>query len=710
MKRRKNKKSVLSIIKIDNNKAIVAREDRDVSGKLIANVNIDGVKQSKEIEVTVKGQSTNKISAVDFTKVKVTDKFFAARQKQVICSILKVGIEKVEAKDGGFNNFVEAAKKNKGENAKAFEGDVYFLDSDAYKMIEAMSYGLQIDSNGDVEIEEAKKDIIETLNKWIPYIEGAQEEDGYLDTFFTLDSGTQNMSATTAEKKKWTDFAAHELYVDGHFYEAAVALYRANGDTRLLDVAIKNADLVNSIFGEGGTKKATSGHQEIELALLKLAAACQEAQADEAQRTYKGLYGQKSDCYVKLAKRFLDLRGDTTDRDGYYSFGANNAKYRQDHERVSKQTEAVGHVVRAMYQYIAMTDVTLLSDTYVYDNALTSLWKDITGSKMYVTGGMGVVNNDESFGSSYQLPVNGAYSETCGSIGSVMWNQRMNMLYGDKKYIDVMETTLYNAVISGVNFDGDKFFYQNPISSDGSVERSAWFGCACCPPNLMRLINSLGGYLYTQDENGININLYMGNEANIRVKDTNVKLTEEANIPWDGNIKMSVAPEKESAFALRFRVPDWCQGNYKVKVNDKEMDVTINDKGYLLIDRTWKMGDTVEIVFGMNIIRTHQSDKVSDTKGYTAVKKGPVVYVAESADNDFDINLFTLPSEQALAEVYTDNLTGGKDPYGIKGGLKITGVGKLQTIKGSKEQKITVIPYYAWNNRGKGIMRTYIKE
>lgn len=268
-----------------------------------------------------------------------------------------------------------------------------------------------------------------------------------------------------------------------------------------MDVAIKNADLVNSIFGEGGTKKATSGHQEIELALLKLAAACQEAQADDAQGTYKGLYGEKSDCYVKLAKRFLDLRGDTTDRDGYYSFGANNAKYRQDHEKVSKQTEAVGHVVRAMYQYIAMTDVTLLSDTYVYDNALTSLWKDVTGSKMYVTGGMGVVNNDESFGSSYQLPVNGAYSETCGSIGSVMWNQRMNMLYGDKKYIDVMETTLYNAVISGVNFDGNKFFYQNPISSDGSVERSAWFGCACCPPNLMRLINSLGGYLYTQDEN-----------------------------------------------------------------------------------------------------------------------------------------------------------------------------------------------------------------
>lgn len=610
------------------------------------------------LQATTTTTTPGDVSAVDFTKVKITDAFWGARQKQVVCSILDVGILKVEATNGGFNNFIQATKKNKGETAKAFEGDVYFLDSDAYKMIEAMSYGLQIESDGDTEIQAAQKKITTTLNKWIPYIVGAQESDGYLDTFFTLDRGTQSMSATTSETNKWTDFAAHELYVDGHFYEAAVALYRANGDTRLLDAAIKNADLIQSIFGEGGTKKATSGHQEIELGLLK------------------------------LAKRFLDLRGDTTGHSGYYSFAANNPQYRQDHTTVANQTTAVGHVVRAMYQYIAMTDVCLLTGSYTYDKALTSLWNDITQTKSYITGGMGIANNNESFGSSYDLPVNGAYSETCGSIGSFIWNQKMNMLYGDSKYADTMETTLYNAIIDGVNFDGNKFFYQNPISSDGTADRSAWFGCACCPPNLMRLINSLGSYLYTQDADGINVNLYMGNEADLTIKDTAVTLKEESDMPWKGNVSFTVSPEKEVSFALRLRVPSWANGKYTLKVNNS----------------------AVSINFDMPIVRTHRSDKIQDTKGYTAIQKGPVVYVAEAADNDFNLDLFTLPANAALKETYTDNLVGGSDPYKIKGGLKISGTGTLQTIQGTKDQTITLIPYYAWDNRGKGIMRTYINE
>lgn len=248
-------------------------------------------------------------TGVDFTQVTITDDFWQGRQKQVVCTLIQVGIQKVEASGGGLNNFIQASLKNRGEDAAAFEGDVYFLDSDTYKMLEAMSYGLELEANGDSEILAAQQQIRDTIEKWIPYIQGAQEEDGYLDTFFTLDRGSQAMSATTAETEKWTDFAAHELYVAGHLYEAAAALYRAEGDTRLLDVAVKNADLVNSLFGEGGTICATSGHQEIELALIKLAAVCQEAEADGAQGAYAGSYGQRSQGYIALAKRFLDLRG-----------------------------------------------------------------------------------------------------------------------------------------------------------------------------------------------------------------------------------------------------------------------------------------------------------------------------------------------------------------------------------------------------------------
>ena len=652
----------------------------------------------------------NTVQAVDFTQVKITDEFWAARQKQVVCSILDVGISKVEAKNGGFNNFIEATKKNDGEDAKAFEGDVYFLDSDTYKMIEAMSYALQIDANGDEEIADAQKRIEDKLNEWIPYIEGAQEEDGYLDTFFTLDRGTQAMSATTTETEKWKDFAAHEFYVAGHFYEAAVALYRANGDTRLLDVAIKNADLVNELFGEDGGKQAT-GHQEIELALIKLALACEEAENNDADGAYKGEYGSRAKVYVELAKRFLDVRGDLTDRVGYFSFLPNYSQYRQDHLAVSKQTTAVGHVVRAMYQYIAMADVALLEGMTEYDNALLALWDDVVYTKSYITGGMGTESNNESFGNSYDLPMNGAYAETCGSIGSVMWNQRMNLLYGDSKYADVMERTLYNAVIDGVNFDGDKFFYQNPVSSDGNVERSAWFGCACCPPNLMRLINSLGSYIYTQSENTITLNMYIGNVADIDIDGSKVSLELESEMPWQGNATLTVTEAECKEFALRLRIPDWCDNQYSIKINGESVDdIEIDDDGYILLNRIWSKDDTIELSFAMEITRNYTDENVKDSAGYVTITRGPLVYVAEEMDNDYDLSLFTLPAEAELATDYEENIVGGSDPYGIKNGIVIYGNGTLKSMSGDEEKQIKLIPYYAWNNRGKGQMRMYINE
>lgn len=247
-----------------------------------------------------------------------------------------------------------------------------------------------------------------------------------------------------------------------------------------------------------------------------------------------------------------------------------------------------------MYQYIAMTDVALLTDSYEYDNALLSLWEDVQ-TKRYVTGGMGVENNNESFGASYYLPTDGSYSETCGSIASVMWNYRMNLLYGDSRYADVMEQTLYNAVLDGVNFDGDKFFYQNPISSDGDKSRSEWFGCACCPPNLMRLIASLGGYLYAQDESGVYVNLYIGNTARLSVGDASMELVSQSEMPWQGEYTMTVNPESSAEFTLFFRLPDWAQGEYSITVNGTPVSVQADEQGYLALTRIWQAGDTVSL-------------------------------------------------------------------------------------------------------------------
>ena len=661
----------------------------------------------------------NERSMLKFTDVSINDDFWSPRQKLVMCKMIEVGIKKVEDKNGGLNNFIEAAKQNNGEAAAAFEGDVYFLDSDAYKMIEAMSYALTVTADSDdEEIAGAKEFINSTLDKWIPYIIGAQESDGYLDTYFTLKRGTQSMSASTSETNKWTDFAAHEFYVMGHFYEAAVAHFDATGSTALLDTAIKNADLVCSLFGENGKYTAVPGHQEIELALLKLASACEKAENSGITGEFTGEYGTRTEKYVSLARRFLNLRGDKENRTGYFSFNPGDT-YRQDHLPVSSQYTGVGHVVRAMYQYIAMTDLTLMGagtdeNCVSYDTALQSLWDDITNTKTFITGGMGTINNNESFGNSYSLSQKSAYAETCGSIGSVIWNSKMNLLYGDSKYIDTLETALYNGVLSGVNFDGDRFFYQNPLYSDGNAARSEWFGCACCPPNLMRLIMSLGNYIYATDSEGIIANMFIGSTVNAEINGAEITLTCESEMPFSGNVKYTVNTDKKANFVFKIRIPAWCEGIYSVSLNDKEIaendGYAVNDAGYICIDRKWKDSDTVTVNFNMEAKRIYQSDKVSSTKGYTAIKRGPLVYAAESMDNDFDLSLFTLPVESEITEEYVTNLTGGDDPYGIKGGVRLTTQGTVASGKGEETVNLTLIPYYAWNNRGTGMMRTFFNE
>lgn len=697
-------------IAIEDGYGIVTRGTEDVEVTLTATITADEKQVTKPFTVTVARRTRDTIaSSVDFTKVHINDAFWSARQKQFICEIIPVGIENVEAPTGGIPNLINAAKKNAGDtSAGQFQGTMYFLDSDPYKMIEAMSYALLIDAAGDEEIIAGQKAIADKINEWIPYIEGAQEADGYLDSYFTLDSSPATEAAieTNANKPdKFTDFSRHEMYVAGHFYEAAVAHYRATKDKRLLNVAVKNADLICATFGaEDGKKKAVPGHQEIELALIKLAAACQETGEEE--------YAKKSASYIRMAKYFLDTRGDLEGRYGKNTYAGFGDEYDQDHKPAHEQTEAVGHAVRAMYMYTAMADVALMEDTDLYDNALLSLWEDITKTKSYVTGGIGSNPSNEGFGDPYYLPNETAYCETCANIGSVMWNTRMNLLYGDSKYADVVERTLYNSVISCVNFDGNKFFYGNPMSSSGSSGRSAWFGCACCPPNLMRLVENLGSYIYTQNQEVLTLNLYIGNEATLELGGKEVALKLETQMPWYGTSKLTVEKADAAEFTLRLRIPEWVDGKAVICLNGEAVSVDdVDEDGYVALTRSFHTGDEITFDFPMAVEKTHTPDEVENNIGYTAIKRGPIVYAAEGADHDFNISLGYIPKESELTPVWADNLMGdGTDPYHIKSGIKLTGAGKVTEKKTTKDVTWTLVPYYAWNNRGAGMMKIYISE
>lgn len=484
-----------SAVSIDGNTAKITRGKTDVKATLVATIQLDGQSVTKEIEVTIPSQKRTSVKqAVTFNNVVIKDEFWSAKQKDFLCDVINTGITKVE--EYGIPNLRNAAMKNGAidkdntydeyfrsmDKQDGYNNNLYFLDTDPYKMIEAMSYALQMDSAGDTEIENQQNKFKTKLDSWITYIEGAQEKytdgegkptdneeegkyDGYLDTYFTL-----NMTDNKKRPGKFENFSLHEMYCFGHFYEAAVAYTRATNykDLRLLKVAVKNADMINRLFGKGKWE-TYPGHQEIELGLVKLAQVCQEVGEKDGVN-----YKEKSTGYINLAKFFLDKRGYEMNH-GYFTDQLNDLSYRQNYKPVAEQREAVGHAVRAMYQYSAMTDVETQIDSDIYDDALKAIWKDLK-TKTYVTGGIGSKgggSSAEGFGTSYYLPNDNAYAETCANIGSMMWSQRMNLLYGDADYVKTMETALYNSVISGVNFNGDKFFYQNPMSSTGNQGRSA---------------------------------------------------------------------------------------------------------------------------------------------------------------------------------------------------------------------------------------------
>ena len=614
-----------------------------------------------------------KLQAVPFTRVAITDAFWAPRIETNRTRSIPHNLKWCR-RTGRLSNFAKAGGLQKGE----FQG-IYFNDSDVYKVLEGASYSLQAhrDPNLDKQVDEV-----------VSWIAAAQRPNGYLNSYYTLKE----------PDRKWTNCAVkHELYCAGHLFEAAVAHYRATGKKTLLNVASRFADRIGEIFGPD-RRHDVPGHEEIELALFKLADAT----------------GEKK--YFQLGKFFLDLRGTKTPkRPRLYG------PYCQDHKPVAEQSEPTGHAVRAMYLYSGLADLAAATGEKAIVDALGRLWANTVERKMYVTGAIGSTRHGEAFGKNYELPNGTAYCETCASIGMCLWNHRMGLLHGDGKYADTFERTAYNGLLAGVDLSGEKFFYVNPLSSRGRHHRQEFYGCACCPTNVVRFMPSLPGYVYATGADAVYVNLYAASEAKVTVGDAAVKLTQETRYPWDGRVRIAVAPARPAEFAVCLRIPAWCapkadkEALYQpaelpaercrpvVKVNGQATDVK-PVRGYARIRRQWKAGDTIEILLPMPIRRVHAHPQVAADAGRVAIQRGPVVYCLEAVDNDGHVTDVYLPPDATLTTEFRKDFLGGVTVIRTRG--------KIRNAPSAQDTPIDLlaIPYYAWDHRKPGEMAIWIAE
>lgn len=627
------------------------------------------------------------VKPVTFTNVKFTDNFWLPRIDTNRIVTIPFDFRKCE-ETHRIDNFAIAGGLKPG----SFVG-IRYNDSDVYKVIEGASYSLSIHPDPALE---------KYLDDLIAKIAAAQEDDGYLYTCRTINPDT--LPSYTG-KTRWSQLKdSHELYNIGHMYEAAVAYYQATGKKSLLNVAIKSANLINTVFGPGEDQlHGVPGHQEIELGLVKL---------------YRVTNDEK---YLKLAKYFLDQRGNANGHKLYvYGENGSNKVYTQDHKPVIEQSEAVGHAVRAVYMYSAMADIAALTGDKKYKKAVDRLWNNVVSKKLYITGGIGAKSAGEAFGDDYYLPNLSAYNETCAAVGNMLWNERMFLLNGDAKYIDVLERTLYNGFLSGVSINGDEFFYPNPLESDGSHQRKPWFSCSCCPTNVVRFLPSLPGYVYAHTKDDLFINLYIGNEADINMDFGQVHISQNTGYPWSGKVKIKIEPESSSKFTVSLRIPGWAQNkpvpsdlyhymNHSdkktvIRLNGKEIKYTIG-KGYAKIKRIWKKGDVIEVYFPMPVRKVLANKKVEEDRGKFAIERGPVVYCAEWVDNSGKVRNLLLDKNVDFTYEHKKEL--------INGITIIKGVSKPLTVNNSgntvvgKEKPFVAIPYYAWAHRGNGEMMVW---
>jgi DUF1680 family protein len=533
-------------------------------------------------------------------------------------------------------------------------------------------------------------------------IAAAQEEDGYLYTVGTIGKLAETPRCCVSTPR-WSDMRlGHELYNVGHFYEAAVAHFQATGKRTLLDVALRNADLLTTVFGPG-KKLDVPGHQEVEIGLVKL---------------YR-VTGEKK--YLDLARFFLDQRGNAEGRELQGS-------YTQDHLPVTEQSEAVGHAVRAGYMYAGMADVGALTGDRGYIDAIGRIWENVVGRKLYLTGGVGARHQGESFGDDYELPNRTAYAETCAAIANAMWNHRLFLLHGDAKYLDVLERVIYNGFLSGVALDGEHFFYPNPLASDGTYTfnqgatgRKGWFDCSCCPTNIVRFLPSIAGYVYAQRERDLFVNLFAAGSSDLTIEGSKVRVRQETRYPWDGQIVITLEPERPEELAVHVRIPGWAGARpvpsdlYRyVDAGETPVTLTLNgtpmkaelDKGFAVVRRTWKKGDTLALNLPMPVRRVASHEKVEANAGRVALERGPIVYCAEGVDNGGGVFNLVLPDDAPLEAQARPDLLGGITVIeGRALGLYPSEDGRSVV---TREQDFVAVPYYAWAHRGEGEMAVWL--
>lgn len=664
------------------------------------------------VMLNVQGQKRNNgypITQVPFTAVKVTpgsfwgDRIRAAREVTI-----PLAFSKCETTHR-YENFNMAAYTlqhpgHEGLNTPKWDVSKFmgfsFDDTDVYKTIEGASYVLQTYPD---------KKLKAYIDSVLDIVGAAQEPDGYLYTARTINPEHPHH---WAGKKRWEteDFLSHELYNLGHMVDAACAHYQATGSSKFLNIAKRYADCVIREVGPNtGQACIVPGHQIAEMALARLYV----------------LTGEQK--YLDEAKFLLDYRGKTGRKD----------IYSQSDKPVVEQKEAWGHAVRAGYMYAGMADVAALTGDQDYLKAIDAICDNIISCKYYITGGVGARHEGEAFGANYELPNLTSYNETCAAISMVYLFHRMFLLHGDAKYIDCLERTLYNGVISGMSVDGGRFFYPNPLASDGryafnadnTVERQPWFGCACCPSNLCRFIPSFPGYVYAVKDRSLYVNLFTGNTATVKVGDKDVVLEQVTNYPWDGDITLNVKKNQANQFALKIRIPEWATGkpvpsdlyhysddvlpSVSCKVNGDVVAVNTTDDGYLTIDRRWKKGDVVSIHFDMPVRTVKASRRVADDRGRVAVERGPLVYCAEGVDNDsFDLFNFLMPRQPRFTVTDCQISTNTPMTFSVKA-IEVNGQALQQDEQGEvqvRKATLTMIPYYAWNHRGPGLMEVWMPQ
>ncbi len=638
-------------------------------------------------------QAKEPIEPVPFHEVEMTSEFWRPRLVTQRKVLVPFAFEKTES---GVAHLQAAADFLAGKKVEGHRPH-RFIDSDLYKVMEGAAYLAQLQDDPELEAQ---------FDRIVEVIEAAQEPNGYLYPSHTTKVGSdKNMMGN--EPYAFV-VHSHELYNMGHLYEAAIAYYLATGKDKLLKVAEKNAQHVNQVFFQGDPKynggkpvRQAPGHQEMELALVKLSK----------------VTGNK--LYLEMAEKFLDIRGKTYVPDGE---GVMSPTYAQQHAPVDKQSEAVGHAVRATYLYSAMADLAHLKKKNSYTRALHRIWGNITDTRMHITGGLGAVHGIEGFGPEYLLPNADAFNETCAAVGNVLFNFRMFLAHKDAKYLDVAEVSLLNNVLAAVNLEGNRFFYVNPLEADGkypfnhgTAGRAPWFGTACCPSNMARLLPQVQGMTYAHDNKNLYLAMYAETSTELKIGATKLAISQKTNYPDDGRIEVSLNPEKPSSFSLHMRIPTWTGDQFVpgklyryldsssekwvISVNGKKVNPSI-ERGFAVLEREWKKGDRVVLELPMPTRLNECDERVEDNHDRAAFTRGPFVLCAEEVDNGGATQRFFLDKKPTVGKT---NLSRVKHPAGSF--IKVVSQANALKETGAPEKRnLSLIPYYAWNNRKPGSM------